>query len=144
MKPPFLDIIPHRFRRRSLGVTLSVFTRALLNFAGLAVLIPVLVIILDTEGIRSNRWLAALYDFGGFTSDRTFILTVCACVVAVILFKSLANLALYKIERTSIGNFRAGFTSTTATGGWDSSKAPIRRFWRATSTSCASPSSRAC
>ena len=102
MKPPFLDIIPHRFRRRSLGVTLSVFTRALLNFAGLAVLIPVLVIILDTEGIRSNRWLAALYDFGGFTSDRTFILTVCACVVAVILFKSLANLALYKIERNFI------------------------------------------
>ena len=81
---------------------LSVFTRALLNFAGLAVLIPVLVIILDTEGIRSNRWLAALYDFGGFTSDRTFILTVCACVVAVILFKSLANLALYKIERNFI------------------------------------------
>ena len=78
-------------------MTLSVFTRALLNFAGLAVLIPVLVIILDTEGIRSNRWLAALYDFGGFTSDRMFILTVCACVVAVILFKSLANLALYKI-----------------------------------------------
>ena len=61
-----------------------------------------LVIILDTEGIRSNRWLAALYDFGGFTSDRTFILTVCACVVAVILFKSLANLALYKIERNFI------------------------------------------
>ena len=56
----------------------------------------------DTEGIRSNRWLAALYDFGGFTSDRTFILTVCACVVAVILFKSLANLALYKIERNFI------------------------------------------
>ena len=83
-------------------MTLSVFTRALLNFAGLAVLIPVLVIILDTEGIRSNRWLAALYDFGGFTSDRTFILTVCACVVAVILFKSLANLALYKIERNFI------------------------------------------
>lgn len=83
-------------------MTLSVFTRALLNFAGLAALIPVLVIILDTEGIRSNRWLAALYDFGGFTSDRTFILTVCACVVAVILFKSLANLALYKIERNFI------------------------------------------
>ena len=52
MKPPFLDIIPHRFRRRSLGVTLSVFTRALLNFAGLAVLIPVLVIILDLSLIH--------------------------------------------------------------------------------------------
>lgn len=102
MKPLFADIIPARFRRRSLWVTLSVFARALLNFAGLAVLIPVLVIILDTEGIRSNRWLAALYDAGGFTDDRTFILAVCSGVVTVILFKCLANLALYKIERNFI------------------------------------------
>ena len=102
MNLPFLDIIPPRFRRRSLWVTLCVFTRALLNFAGLAVLIPVLIIILDTEGIHTNRWLAAIYDFGGFTSDRTFILSVCICVVAVILLKSLVNLALYKVERNFI------------------------------------------
>ena len=102
MNLPFLDIIPPRFRRRSLWVTLCVFTRALLNFAGLAVLIPVLIIILDTEGIHTNRWLAAIYDFGGFTSDRAFILSVCICVVAVILLKSLVNLALYKVERNFI------------------------------------------
>lgn len=102
MKPSFLDIIPIRFRRRGLRVTLSVFARALLNFAGLAVLIPVLVIILDTDGIRSNRWLAALYDAGGFTDDRSFILAVCAGVVAVILLKSIVNLALYGVERNFI------------------------------------------
>ena len=102
MNLSFLDIIPPRFRRRSLWVTLSVFMRALLNFIGLAVLIPVLVIILDTEGIHNNRWMAAIYDFGGFTSDRAFILSVCGCVVAVILLKSLVNLALYKVERNFI------------------------------------------
>lgn len=102
MKPSFLDIIPVPFRRKGLWVTLSVFLRALLNFAGLAVLIPVLVIILDTEGIRSNRYLAALYDAGGFASDRGFILAVCAGVVGVILAKSLVNLALYRLERNFI------------------------------------------
>lgn len=102
MNRSFVHIIPPRFRRRSLWVTLTVFLRALLNFVGLAVLIPVLIIILDTDGIRSNRYLAALYDFGGFTSDRAFILAVCGGVVAVILLKSLVNLALYKVERNFI------------------------------------------
>lgn len=102
MNCSFVHIIPPRFRRRSLWVTLTVFLRALLNFVGLAVLIPVLIIILDTDGIRSNRYLATLYDFGGFTSDRAFILAVCGGVVAVILLKSLVNLALYKVERNFI------------------------------------------
>ena len=102
MNCSFVHIIPPRFRRRSLWVTLTVFLRALLNFVGLAVLIPVLIIILDTDGIRSNRWLATIYDFGGFTSDRAFILAVCGGVVAVILLKSLVNLALYKVERNFI------------------------------------------
>jgi len=102
MIPPFLDILPHRFRHRSLWLMLSIFTRGLLNFAGLAVLIPVLVIILDTQGIRTNRYLAAAYELGGFTSDRAFILAVCASVVAVVLVKSLLNLALYRVERNFI------------------------------------------
>lgn len=102
MKPSFPDIIPPQYRRRALWVTLSVFMRALLNFAGLAVLVPVLVIILDTEGIHSNRWLAAIYDAGGFTNDRMFILAVCGFVVATVLLKSLINLTLYKVERNFI------------------------------------------
>ena len=44
MNRSFVHIIPPRFRRRSLWVTLTVFLRALLNFVGLAVLIPVLII----------------------------------------------------------------------------------------------------
>lgn len=98
----FRDILPARFRRRSIGVALSVFLRALLNFVGLAVLVPVLVIILDTEGIHSNLWLERIYLWSGFSDDRRFILAVCTSVVGVVLLKNLANLLLYKVERNFI------------------------------------------
>lgn len=100
--PSILDIIPRPFRRRSYWVTCTIFVRALLNFLGLALLLPVLVLILDTESIHTNRWLAAAYDWGGFTDDRHFVLAVCGTVVAVIVVKSLLVLALYRTERNYI------------------------------------------
>lgn len=95
-------IIPPAFRRRSLWVTCTIFVRALLNFLGLALLLPVLVLILDTESIHTNRWLATAYDWGGFTNDRNFVLAVCGTIVAVIILKSLLALALYRSERNYI------------------------------------------
>lgn len=97
-----LGIIPRPFRRRSYWVTLTIFVRAVLNFLGLALLLPVLVLILDTGSIHSNRYLAAAYEWGGFTGERAFVLAVCATVVAVIIAKSLLSLALYKVERNYI------------------------------------------
>ncbi len=102
MDHSLLGIIPRPFRRRSYWVTLTIFARALLNFLGLALLLPVLVLILDTQSIHANRWLAAAYEWGGFTSDRWFVLAVCGAVVAVIVLKSLLGLALYKVERNYI------------------------------------------
>lgn len=97
-----LGIIPRPFRRRSYRVTLTIFARAVLNFLGLALLLPVLVLILDTESIHTNRWLSAAYDWGGFTGERSFVLAVCGAVVAVVVLKSLLSLALYKAERNYI------------------------------------------
>lgn len=95
-------IIPPPFRRRSLWVTATIFARALLNFLGLAVLLPVLVLILDTEGIHTNRYLAAAYRWGGFGSDGAFVVAVCATVVAILAVKCLLSLALYRVERSYI------------------------------------------
>lgn len=99
---PFLHILPPAYRRRCVGVTLSVFVRALLNFAGLAVLVPVLALILDADAVHGSRYLAAFYSWGGFPDERAFALAVCGCVVGTILLKNLANLALYRIERNFI------------------------------------------
>ena len=54
MRSILLDIIPRRFRRRSYLVSGTIFLRALLNFAGLALLIPVLLLILDSESMHTR------------------------------------------------------------------------------------------
>ena len=102
MRSILLDIIPRRFRRRSYLVSGTIFLRALLNFAGLALLIPVLLLILDSESMHTNPWLERLYQAGGFESDRAFALTVCGCIVALIAFKNLLNLLLLRYERRYI------------------------------------------
>ncbi|MEG1611467.1 MAG: ABC transporter ATP-binding protein, partial [Alistipes sp.] len=102
MKHTIFDIIPHEFQRRSYLVTLTIFVRALLNFLGLALLLPVLVLILDTESIHTNSYLSAIYDWIGFNNDNLFVITVCTVVVAIIVIKCLLNLALYKVERNYI------------------------------------------
>ncbi len=98
---PF-EIIPRTFRRRGCFVALSIFLRALLNFAGLAVLLPVLLLILDTDNIAAHPLLSRLYAAGGFRDGQHFAAAVAAGVVGIVLAKSLLSLALYKIERTYI------------------------------------------
>lgn len=102
MKHGILDIIPRSFRKRSLWVALTIFIRALLNFVGLAMLVPVLVLILDTDAIHESSRLQWIYEVLGFTSDEWFVVAVCAAVVGVIVLKCLINLGLYTAERNFI------------------------------------------
>lgn len=102
MRSPLLDIIPRKFRHRTYLVSGTIFLRALLNFAGLAMLLPVLLLILDSESMHTNPWLERLYQAGHFTSDRTFALAICSSIVVLILFKNLLNLFLLRYERQYI------------------------------------------
>ena len=97
-----IGIIPHKFRRRSFGVACTLLLRAGLNFLGLAVLLPVLALALDARSLDGGGQLARIYTALGFTSPRSFALTVCAAVVAVIVLKCLTNLWLARIERNYI------------------------------------------
>ncbi len=99
MKSKIIAIIPAAFRKRAIWVTLSIFLRALLNFVGLAVLIPVLVLIIDADNIHQNRWLEWIYTGLGFSSEQNFALAICGGVVAIIAIKCLLSLALFKVER---------------------------------------------
>lgn len=96
------DILPPEFRGRSRRVALTLFLRAALNFLGVALLLPVLMLILDAGSIHTDPRLAQLYAWGGFATDRAFVLTVCAAAVAIIVAKSLAVLWLYRVERNFI------------------------------------------
>ncbi len=99
MKTPLLSLIPAPFRRRGGWVVLTIFLRALLNFLGLALMLPVLTLILDTESIHSVSYLQQLYRWGGFSSDGAFVATIAFGIVGIIALKNLIALALFRSER---------------------------------------------
>lgn len=102
MKIAAWQIIPPSFRWRSLRVALSLFVRAALNFVGIAMLLPVLLLILDSGSLHSNRWLLQAWQWSGIESEQGFVVAVCVAVVAVVAAKSMVNLWLYGLERNFI------------------------------------------
>ena len=102
MKLGVLNIIPRSFRAKGVWVCVTIFIRALLNFMGLAALLPVLYLILDSQSTSSNAIMAGIYNYFGFTSEMSFVVAVALCVVVFIAIKCGVNLLLYRFERDYI------------------------------------------
>lgn len=102
MKQTLYHIIPPAFWRRAWWVVLTIFLRALLNFVGVAALLPILVLILDNREQLAEGPLGGIYRWGGFSSAEAFIGVVALGVVVVILLKGVLNMALYSAERNYI------------------------------------------
>lgn len=102
MRSKLISIIPQRFRGRGVGVVITIFLRALLNFVGIATLIPALILILDSENVASNPHVSAAYEMLNVDSYEMFVIVVCAAVVALIALKNVLVLLLYRYERDFI------------------------------------------
>ena len=102
MKKSIWKIIPQNLRRRSLLVAVTIFLRALLNFVGIAALLPVLLLIIERESIASHPLLGEAYEALGFSSYNTFAITLCGAIAALIVVKNLAVVLLYRTERDYI------------------------------------------
>ena len=94
-----LDILPDGFRRRSLGVVATLFARASLDFAGLAALLPLLMLALDPaalsgEGASPGAWIRS-----GGASLRLLAGMICAAVLLFTALKARISLRLFRIER---------------------------------------------
>lgn len=94
--------IPSNHRGRAVWVAVTIFMRALLNFVGVAMMVPLLVIILDSDSITTIAPLREAYNILGMSSYESFALVVCAAIVGVIILKNLVVLALYRYERDYI------------------------------------------
>lgn len=94
-----LDILPAGFRRRSFGVVATLFARASLDFAGLAALLPLLMLALDPaalsgEGASPGAWIRS-----GSASLRLLAGMICAAVLLFTALKARISLRLFRIER---------------------------------------------
>ncbi len=82
-------------RTTKLSLVLSTVFQAVLELAGLAVLVPVLLLVLQDQGIQNNKYLQMLYDFIGVENYGSFLLIVLFFVVAFIILK---NFVLHKMN----------------------------------------------
>ena len=96
------SIIPQRYRHRTIWVAVTIFLRALLNFVGIATLIPILVLILDRNATSTNPYIAKLYTLLNPSSYAQFVVGVCVAIVGIIVLKNIATILLYRTERNYI------------------------------------------
>ena len=96
------DLLPPAFRLRGLWVAFTLLLRAGLNLFGIALLLPVLMLVLDSEAAHSSGFLIRIYKNLGFDSLRDFPLAVCVAVVVIIGVKCVAVFLLTRIERRYI------------------------------------------
>ena len=126
-----VNIIPPSFRRRSVTAAVTILLRAVLNFFGIALLVPLLMLILDGEAIHSHRVLQHVYEICGFTDDNHFVVAVAVAVVAAIVLTA-ANGITYS---DSIVTCRGDYISIITAVVWSSCCATTRRSSRAMSIS---------
>ncbi|NTV19244.1 MAG: hypothetical protein HGA83_07430, partial [Bacteroidales bacterium] len=89
--------MPKIFRVSSRWLVLVFFTvmRAFLEMAGLALFVPLLLLLLEEDGIAKNEWLNRIYTGLNIDSFGTFLLLICA---VVLIFTLLKNFILHKIN----------------------------------------------
>ena len=97
-----LKLIPKPFRRRGIGVALSLFVKAGLNLVGLAMLLPVLALALDPDSLAGDGPMAQLYHTVGFRSAEQFAWFTAGVIVGVIALKAILTMLLSHIERRYI------------------------------------------
>ena len=97
-------LLPSKYKKRGVGVALSVFVQALLNFIGLAALIPVLAILLNTSGAEQPVVTGNLAMLSRMTDVELSARVVCAGVFCIIVFKNIL-IAL-------LGNFQIRYVNS--------------------------------
>lgn len=93
-----IHLIPKAFRVKGVLVVLATFMRALLNFVGLAAILPILFLILDPDQLFSNPISHAVYEWGGFSSNTMFIIAICISILIIFLIKNILNILLIRFQ----------------------------------------------
>lgn len=97
-------VIPDSFRRNTIGVVVTIFVRALLNFVGIATMLPILLLIINSGDITSIAYLDKLYNILNCSSYAEFVVAVCVAVIVIIVIKNISVISLYRFERDYIFN----------------------------------------
>lgn len=99
MLKKIIAIIPSQFYGRGVAVAITILLRAVLNFFGITLFIPLLMLILDNEAMHQNAKIQIMYDLLGCKSDTQFTIIIAAGIVLAIAIKNVVALWLFHYER---------------------------------------------
>ena len=99
MLKKIMAIIPSQFYGRGVAVAITILLRAVLNFFGITLFIPLLMLILDNESMHQNAKIQIIYDLLGCKSDTQFTIIIAAGIVLAIAIKNVVALWLFHYER---------------------------------------------
>ena len=115
-----IRLIPPVYRRQGIGVTFSAVLQALLNFIGLALLIPLLLLILDPQSVHSASWAGRFRSAMNINDNTVFVIIVCAGTGVLIILKNILNIR--------INSFRSNYVNRLFL--YFSEKMYITYFWK--------------
>ena len=102
-----LRLIPRQSRRGAAGVILATVALALLDFAGVAALVPLLLVVLDETAALRTPGLGWFYQAVHFDSFGHFVVAICLLVIAFIVVKSLLTVLISdRVYRYLMGFYR--------------------------------------
>jgi ABC-type multidrug transport system fused ATPase/permease subunit len=94
-------------RRWALGAQSVSLVMAFSTVAGIAAITPFFAVLGDSSLIHRNRWLSALYAWGGFQTEHAFVVGLGTAFIATAILSNLVNLlGAYVLQRVAftIGN----------------------------------------
>ncbi len=103
MLKSIFNIIPKSYRRQGLWVVATIFVRAILNFVGVAMFVPILMLTLKPQS--SAHMFDRISEVLGLDSHLEVTAVVCAIVLAVVIAKNLIVVLLHRYERSFIFSF---------------------------------------
>jgi len=102
--------LPAAYRKQTLWVVFSVLLRAVLNFAGLAAILPLLYLILDTSGSFSHPLLLSLQSSLGIADEQYLVWLIAGGVLLFILLKNILVILLSGFQMKYVTSLYAYFS----------------------------------
>ncbi len=93
-----VSLIPQSIRGKTYVVIATSVARALLNFIGLAAVLPVLLLILDPDGLMANLWVKKIFYYLHFSSINHLIIGICITVFVIYLIKNSLNIFIIHFQ----------------------------------------------
>ncbi|MCT4581227.1 MAG: ABC transporter ATP-binding protein/permease [Flavobacteriales bacterium] len=106
------DLLPKKLRRSVISLGFTTFLTSIFDLIGIALFIPLLLLLLEDNYIQKYDKIRNLYNFLGFTSETNFTILILFLVFFLVISKNIASIFLTRKQSFIAMNLQTGISST--------------------------------